>query len=136
MKTKLGISVGLMGAALYLGSYYGGYVVMALMVGYVLLCEESQWLKTAAVKAALILLSFSLLNTVIDLIPTLVNLLDSLFRVFNGSLYIPFIDNVSNLFYNVLNLLKKVLMIGLAALALINGDKKSDPLDKLVQKFM
>lgn len=136
MKTKLGISVGLMGAALYLGSYYGGYVVMALMVGYVLLCEENEWLKAAAVKAALILLSFSLLNTLIDLIPTLVNLLDSLFRVFNGSLYVPFIDNVSNLFYNILTLLKKVLMIGLAALALINGDKKSDPLDKLVQKFM
>ena len=136
MKTKLGISVGLMGAALYLGSYYGGYVVMALMVGYVLLCEENQWLKTAAVKAALIVLSFSLLNTLIDLIPTLVNLLDSLFRVFRGNLYIPFIDNVSNLFSNILSLLKKVLMIGLAALALINGGKKSDPLDKLVQKFM
>ena len=125
MKTKLGISVGLMGAALYLGSYYGGYVVMALMVGYVLLCEENQWLKTAAVKAALIVLSFSLLNTLIDL-----------FRVFRGNLYIPFIDNVSNLFSNILSLLKKVLMIGLAALALINGGKKSDPLDKLVQKFM
>lgn len=136
MKTKLGISVGLMGAALYLGSYYGGYVAMALMVGYVLVCEENQWLKTAAVKAALIVVAFSLLNTLIGLIPELVNLVDSLFRIFRGNLYIPFIDNVSNLFYGVLNLVKKVLMIGLAALALINGDKKSDPLDKLVQKFM
>jgi len=136
MKTKLGISVGLMGAALYLGSYYGGYVVMALMVGYVLLCEENQWLKTAAVKATLIVVAFSLLNTVIGLLPELLNLIDSLFRVFRGNLYVPFIENASNLFYNVLNLLKKVLMIGLAVLALINGDQKSDPLDKLVQKFM
>ena len=39
--------------------------------------------------------------------------------------------------YNfVLNLVKKILMIGLAVLAVINGDKKSDPLDKLVQKFI
>lgn len=136
MKTKLGISVGLMGAALYLGSYFGGYVVMALMVGYILLCEESQWLKTAAVKAAILLLSFSLLSTVIGLIPSLLDLVDSLCRIFKGGLYIPFFDNVSNLFYNILNLAKMVLMIGLAALALIKGDKFSDPLDKLVQKFM
>ena len=136
MKTKLGISVGLMGAALYLGSYYGGYVVMALMVGYILLCEENHWLKTAAVKTALIVLAFSLLNTLTGLLPELLNLVDSLFRIFRGNLYVPFIENASNLFYNILNLLKKVLMIGLAVLALINGDKKSDPLDKLVQKFI
>lgn len=136
MKTKLGISVGLMGAALYLGSYFGGYVVMALMVGYILLCEDSQWLKTAAVKAVIILLSFSLLNTVINLVPTLLNLIDSLLRIFKGNLYIPFFDNVSNLFYNILNLVKMILMIGLGAFALIKGEKASDPLDKLVKKFM
>ena len=136
MKTKLGISVGLMGAALYLGSYFGGYVCMALLVGYILLCEESHWLKTAAVKAAILVLSFSLLNTVIGLIPSLLDLVNSLLRIFKGNLYIPFFDNVSNLFYNVLSLVKMILMIGLAAFALIKGDKASDPLDKLVQKFM
>lgn len=43
-KTRLGISVGMLGAAIYLTGLFSGYLVVVLMVGYVLLFEENSWL--------------------------------------------------------------------------------------------
>ena len=48
-KTRLGISVGMLGAAIYLTGLFSGYVVAVLMAGYVLLFEENSWLRRSAV---------------------------------------------------------------------------------------
>ena len=50
-KTRLGISVGMLGAAVYLTGLFSGYLVALLMAGYVLLCEENGWLKRSVIKA-------------------------------------------------------------------------------------
>ena len=50
-KTRLGISVGMLGAAVYLTGLFSGYLVAILMAGYVLLCEENGWLKRSDIKA-------------------------------------------------------------------------------------
>ena len=50
-KTRLGISVGMLGAAVYLTGLFSGYLVAILMAGYVLLCEENGWLKRSVIKA-------------------------------------------------------------------------------------
>ena len=58
-KTKLGISVGLLGAAIYFTSLFSGYLVPVILTGYVLLFEENDWLRKNAVKAvALSVVSF------------------------------------------------------------------------------
>ncbi len=44
-KTKLGVSVALMGAALYFLGLFSGYVALIILAGYVLLMEENVWLK-------------------------------------------------------------------------------------------
>lgn len=44
-KTKLGISVGLLGAMLFFSCYFGGYTIAIIIAGYVLLFEENAWLK-------------------------------------------------------------------------------------------
>lgn len=51
MKTKLGISVGLLGTMVYFAALFGGYTPVILLAGYVLLFEENEWLKKAAIKA-------------------------------------------------------------------------------------
>ncbi len=56
-KTKLGISVGLLGAAIYFMGLFSGYMVAVLLAGYVLLFEENEWLKKSAVKAIAVVLS-------------------------------------------------------------------------------
>lgn len=50
-KTRMGISVGLMGAATYLCGLFGGLMVTVVIAGYILLFEENAWLKRAAVKS-------------------------------------------------------------------------------------
>src|SRR5574344_1340231 len=47
-KTKLGIPVGLLGAAMLFACYFGGYLVSFVLAGYILLFEENAWLKRTA----------------------------------------------------------------------------------------
>ena len=75
-KTKLGISVGLMAAGIYLITLFGGLVPAVLLAGYVLLFEDSEWLKKNAVKAVLTYVMFSVASLVLNLIPNAINIID------------------------------------------------------------
>lgn len=75
-KSKLGVSVALMGAALYFLGLFSGYVALIILAGYVLLMEENVWLKKTAVKSVALLMLFSLILSVLGLIPSLVNFID------------------------------------------------------------
>ncbi|MHC1695905.1 MAG: hypothetical protein AB9835_11705 [Eubacteriales bacterium] len=66
-KSKLGISIALFSALLYLMGASGVFV-MALAVGYVLLFEESDILKRIAVKALILTLFLMLLTSAINLL--------------------------------------------------------------------
>lgn len=50
-KTKLGVSIGLLGAGIFAAALFGGYVATIVLAGYVLLMETNEWLRRAAVKA-------------------------------------------------------------------------------------
>lgn len=67
-KTKLGVSVGIFGAFLYVAALFGGYIAITLLAGYVLLMESNEWLKKTAVKAVATLACFSFLSLLIGLI--------------------------------------------------------------------
>ena len=68
-KTNLGVTVGLMAAAIYLLAIAGGYIPLLLIGGYVVLVEKDAWLKRVAIKALALMLLFSVIVTVIGLIP-------------------------------------------------------------------
>ena len=57
-KTRLGISVGLMGFITYFGCCFGGYIAAILLFGYILLVENNQWLRKTAVKAMILTIAF------------------------------------------------------------------------------
>ena len=65
-KTKIGISVGVMGAVMYFASLFGGYIPMLLLAGYIFLKEENIWLRKAAFKAVALMLVFSACGAVIS----------------------------------------------------------------------
>lgn len=51
-KTKLGISVGLLGAIIYFTSLFGSsYLIAILLCGYILLVEDNPWLRKTSVKS-------------------------------------------------------------------------------------
>ena len=93
-KTRLGISVGLMGFITYFGCCFGGYIAAILLFGYILLVENNQWLRKTAVKAMILTIAFSLLSTFIGLIPDIIEFIGSIVNLFNGSFYLTFVSKI------------------------------------------
>lgn len=135
-KTKLGISVGLLGAAIYFTSLFSGYLVPVILTGYVLLCEENEWLKRNAVKAVALLTAFSFLVAVIRLIPDAIGFVDDVFIIFNGSFRLLFLTKIVNVILSAIDIIEKILFIGLGVKALNQGSISVPVVDKLINKYM
>ena len=135
-KTRFGITVGLLGAAIYFMGLFGGYLVTALLAAYVLLFEENQWLKKNAVKSIAIMILFSLLSVLVHLIPNAISFIDDVIGIFGGSFYIGFISKLANAVTSALNLIETVLFIALGIKALNQGNIAVPVVDKLIDKYM
>lgn len=135
-KTRFGLSVGLMGAAIYLMGFYGGYLVTVLLAGYVLLFEGNEWLRRSAVKAVVLMVCFSIASTLIYLIPNVINVLDGFVGIFGGSIYINAISSFASAVGSALDIIEKVLFIGLGLKALTQGNIAVPVVDKLINKYM
>ena len=117
-KSKLGVSLGVVGAAMYLLSYFSGHMAALLLVGYVLLFEENAWLKRTAVKAAVVGFMFAIASTLLGLLPNCISTINSFFYLFDGEFYITFVSELVSFLRNVLNLAQTIVMLGLAWKAL------------------
>ena len=135
-KTRLGISVGMLGAAIYLTGLFSGYLVAALLTGYVLLFEENGWLKRSAVKAVSLMVFFSFITMLINLIPNAMNCINYIAAMFGGSFHISFISNLVSAVTSVIDIVEKLLFIGLGVKALNQGTIAVPVVDKLVSKYM
>ena len=136
MKTRLGISVGLMGAALYLAGLVGGYVVLTLMVGYVLLVEPNPWLRKTAVKAFVVCILFSVVSTVFGFIPTVVNMLYDVISIFDVYPNLNVVYNLIDLVQSVINLARSILLLVLGFMAVGQGTIPLGPIDNMIHKHM
>lgn len=134
--TRLGISAGLLGAAIYFMGLFGGYIVTILLVGYVLLFEENPWLKRSAVKAAALMILFSLLSAAIALIPNFISLLDDLAGIFGGGVRINAITSLVGAVSGILEITRKILFAALGFLALNQGTIRVPIVDGLLDQYM
>lgn len=136
-KSKLGISIGLLGAAVF---FIGMINTLGLIVlaGYVLLCEESSWLKKAAVKAVFLTLVFSFLSIALSMGDNVFGILNIMigwipFNIFKFRLDYPFgIDTVAR---NGLYLLENLLFFILGLKALKQKSIKIGFIDKFIDKY-
>lgn len=135
-KTKLGISVGLLGAAIYFTSLFSGYLVPVILTGYVLLFEENDWLRKNAVKAVSLTVFFSFIIVVINLIPNAISFINYIVSMFGGNFHIAFISNLVNAVTSAIDIIEKVLFIGLGLKALNQGSISVPVVDKLINKYM
>ena len=135
-KTRLGISVGMLGAAIYLTGLFSGYVVAILMAGYVLLCEENSWLRRCAVKAVSLMVFFSFITVLINLIPNAISSINYIASMFGSSFYAVFITNLVSAVTSIIDIIEKLLFIGLGVKALNQGTIAVPVVDKLVSKYM
>jgi len=134
MKTKLGITVGLFGAGIYLASLAGGTLVSLLLLAYVLLFEENDWLKTTAVKATTLVLCFAFASILIGIVPDGIRLIESFFGIFNVNFNILFVSRMMLFFSYALSLVKTILFLLLTVKALDQGTINLAPVDQLIQK--
>lgn len=135
-KAKLGISVSLLAAAVYLLGLVGGYIITGLLVGYILLKEENIWLKKQSVIAFVLMLAFSLAFAVLSVFPNLTGLFNSFIGIFGGYVPFSFIDKVLSFFRYILSIAQTVLFLLLGLNALLGGKKKIPVLDSFLDKHM
>ncbi len=135
-KTKLGISAALMVGILYLLGLYSGYLITTLAVAYVLWKEDDLALKKQSVRVLALMLTFSVLSTVITLLPNLCNVISGFLEIFRVHYYFSFFHRVAEVFSSILNLLEKVVFVGLGVLAVLRRNVSIPVLDKLIDKYI
>lgn len=135
-KTKLGISVGLLGAAAFLMAYFGGYTPVLLLTGYVLLFEENAWLKRSCVKAIALMVSYACLLAIIGFIPDILGCISSLMSVFDGYFDYAKLSAVLNVITGVLDIIRTALFLLLGMKALNQGTIRIPYVDGLLDKYI
>lgn len=135
MKTKLGISVGLLGTMVYFAALFGGYTPVILLAGYVLLFEENEWLKKAAIKAVALLVSIAFLVTVINLIPDILSWISTIVSVFKGTFNYSIVTSVISIFAKAIDIIRTCLFLTLGVKALNQGTVAVPFVDKLINKY-
>lgn len=135
-KTKLGISVGLMGAIAYFAGLFGGYLVAMLIFGYIMLVEDNPWLRKTAVKSIVLLVTFSVLSAVIGLIPDIISFINTIFNVFGSYFSLSVLTNILAIITSALSILKTVIFIILGLKALNQGTLTIPVVDNMTNKNM
>ncbi len=135
-RTKLGISAGLLGAAICFSGLFGGYLLTGILVGYVLLFEENIWLRKSAVKTFALMIGFSLMSAVIGLLPSAINMVNDIFMMFGGFFSIGFITNFIAAILTLLDMIKTILLVVMGARAVTQGTVAIPVIDNLINKHM
>lgn len=136
MKTKLGISVGLLAAITCWCGVLSGYFAVLLIVGYVLLKEEDSWLKNAVIKALLVMVLFDVAVAFINLIPNVLSWVSTLTSLFGDTKYFSEINSFVDLFTKIINIAENVFLLFLGVKALKQETVKVPVVDDFIAKHV
>ena len=135
-KTKLGISVGLIGAGLYFLGIFN-FIPAFLLAAYVLLCEDSEWLKRNAIRMVIIVIGFHILHTGVDMLQEIWGVINSILG------WIPFLHlhfnfplNLDSIADYVISFIGNLVLLLSGFKALSNNMIKVNFADKLLEKHL
>lgn len=134
-KTKLGITVGLMGAAIYFMGLIS-IVPMILLAGYVLLLENNEWLKKAAVKAVAIYVVFAIIPILLGLVGNVFGILNIVVGWLPGTFRFEVIGSIDYLLMSAVDLVRTLVFLVCGFTAMSQGSIKVGLIDKIVNKNM
>ncbi len=138
-KTRIGISVGMMGAAAYFLALLGdvwGYLLPILVAIYVLKFEENEWLRRTVVKVVVIIASFTVLVATLTLIPNLLGFVDDIANIFNENVSVNWLNRTVTAIVTLVNLCEKVLLLLLCGKSLRQSTIPIPVIDTLISKYM
>lgn len=131
-KTKIGLSVKYASALVFLLFLFGGYTVGLLAFGYVMLFEKDQSLRISAITALLATLAYSVIQTVVGLLPDVVEVFTSLLNIFRVYTNINVILSISNFLFNIISLCRTVVFVILPLMVLLDKPVQLPFIKKLV----
>ena len=135
LKTKLGISIALVGAAMYfLGAL--SFIPAVLLAGYVLIAEQNEWLKRQAAKMVGVVVVFGLLSIAVGWIDEVVYILNIIVRWFDDDVYLSVPANLTSLCQSVISLVKEIFLLMMGFMALGMKNVKLGIVDKQLDKYM
>ncbi len=134
-KTKLGISIGLMGAAVYFTGILN-YIALIFIAGYILLFEENNWLKKSAVKAVVIFVTFSIIPVCFGFVSNVFDFVNYLINGFGGRLNLGWPLNIEILVNIASQFIRNTLLFILGFMAISQGSIPVKPIDKFVDRHM
>ena len=135
-KTKLGISVGFMGAILCCAGLFMGYTATLLIAGYIILREEDKWLKAMAVKVVSIMAIFSLAIVTVNMIPDAISVINYFVALFGGSFTLYTVTSLTYLIQEALLFVENLVFIVLALKALKMDTINVPVVDELITKHL
>lgn len=135
-KSKLGIAKELLAAGIFIGALAGGYVFAGIMVLYVLLKEDDQWLKEMGVKAIATLMVFSFFINCIDLVPDVVNWFATLTNILEASWDSYKLTSAIGLITSILDIMRTIFFLVLAGKALKHQTVNVPIVDDLIKKYV
>ena len=133
-KAKLGISVGLLGAAIYLTALSGSLLGLLVLAGYVLLVEDNQWLRLFAVKAVAVYMFFYFVIQAVGYVPDVLDIISDAGNLFNAYVSVPVLNDIVTLVKDLIYLAEKIFLMVLGVKALNQGTVAVPFVDKLVVK--
>jgi len=134
-KTNLGVTVELLGAAMYFTGLIN-IVPLVLMAGYALLMENDEWLKKTAVKAVGIVIIFSVLYTLVGLLDDPFSLISRLLRLFKVVFTYSWLSTFISICQTIISLVQNLLLLLLGFSALGKGDVRLGSVDNVIEKNM
>jgi hypothetical protein len=132
-KTKLGISVGLLGAALYFAGLMN-FIVLILLAGYVLIFETNEWLRKSALKAVIVVIVFTLLSTLIGISNSIFAILNTPLSWFRIPFTISWPLSIDSIVLRALDIVEKLLLLLLGFKAFSQGTVSLGFIDNLIDK--
>ena len=135
-KSKLGIAKELLAAGIFVGALAGGYVFAGLMVLYVLLKEDDQWLKEMAVKAIATLMVFSFFINAVYLLPDVVGGFGTFANVLDAGWASYKLTNGLNLIADAIDIVRTIFFLVLSVKALKHQTINVPIVDDLIKKYV
>jgi ribosomal protein L40E len=132
MKSKLGVSVGLIAGIAYFMGLVSGYIPLLLILGYVLIAEDNRWLKVSVVKAVIVCLSFSLLQVIIGLIPDLFSIINVSAGLFDEYVSLTKASSVFTIISLIVGLIENVVLLILGFMAFKQKSFSIGPVDSII----
>lgn len=140
-KSKLGVSVGVLASLLFFANLFNnaktfvylGSLITILIAGYILIAENNAWLRKTAVKAVALTVFFALIPGILNLVPSIADVINEIIGLFGGSLYIGFTYKAISAIVSLLSVVERILFIILGVLAFSEKSVKLAEVDKLTE---